>query len=213
MGRFAAFAASRSTSVLRGTIMTSRPCHRFIAARPTTSSLRYISTTPLRSADGWPSRPAPTRVEEPSSIKRPDTSAYDRAPAAPTKDSSSSSSSNPFEDDDDFALDLDLSLADLRKTPKTMEHVPAPLTHDLHCGPRLGRTINLTKNVDVGRAFKLLAQSVAANKIVKTVRLQREYERPGLKRKRLKSERWQRRFKTGFKATVKRVRQLTAQGW
>ncbi|KAH7031580.1 uncharacterized protein B0I36DRAFT_363252 [Microdochium trichocladiopsis] len=131
--------------------------------------------------------------------------AYGRTPASTTESSAAA--------DDDFALDLDLSLADLRKTPKVTEHIPAPLTHDLHCTPRLGRTVNLTKNVDVGRAFKLLAQGVAANKLHKTVRLQKEYERPGLKRKRLKSERWQKRFKLGFKATVKRVRQLTAQGW
>lgn len=117
------------------------------------------------------------------------------------------------DDDFDMAMDLDLSLNDLRKTPALSEQQPPPLTHDLHCTPRLGRTVNLTKNVDVGRAFKLLAQGVAANKLHRTVRLQKEHERPGLKRKRLKSERWQKRFKGGFKATVKRVRQLTAQGW
>jgi len=42
---------------------------------------------------------------------------------------------------------------------------------------------------------------------------QRYHERGGLKRKRLRRERWRKRFSEGFKATIARVRELTRQGW
>ena len=42
---------------------------------------------------------------------------------------------------------------------------------------------------------------------------QREHERKGLKRKRLRSERWKARFKMGFKAAAERVLYLKKQGW
>ncbi|KXJ88226.1 hypothetical protein Micbo1qcDRAFT_166864 [Microdochium bolleyi] len=210
MGRLAAFAASRSTTpLIRGSMVRSNFLTASRLSQPTASPVRRLSSTPMRSAaSGWPSRGTQqARVQEATEIKKPDVAAYGRSPAsAPMGES-------PNDNDFDMAMDLDLSLNDLRKTSALSEQQPPPLTHDLHCTPRLGRTVNLTKNVDVGRAFKLLAQGVAANKLHKTVRLQREHERPGLKRKRLKSERWQKRFKGGFKATVKRVRQLTAQGW
>ena len=67
--------------------------------------------------------------------------------------------------------------------------------------------------VDVARSFRLLSVQVAQNKIRRDFQAQRFHERPGLKRKRLKSERWQRRFKKGFKETVRRVNELVKQGW
>lgn len=79
--------------------------------------------------------------------------------------------------------------------------------------PRLGRTVSVSKNVDLARSFKLLGMQVVQNKIRQDFQAQRFHERPGLKRKRLKSERWQRRFRKGFKETVKRVKELTKQGW
>ena len=42
---------------------------------------------------------------------------------------------------------------------------------------------------------------------------QRFHERGGLKRKRLRRERWRRRFMEGFKGTVGRVKGLRNQGW
>jgi small subunit ribosomal protein MRP21 len=42
---------------------------------------------------------------------------------------------------------------------------------------------------------------------------ERNHERQGMKRKRLKMERWQRRFRTGFNAAAKRVVELKGQGW
>jgi hypothetical protein len=54
---------------------------------------------------------------------------------------------------------------------------------------------------------------VRKNRIKMEVAMQRFHERPGLKRKRLRRERWRKRFKEGFVATIKRVKELRKQGW
>lgn len=109
----------------------------------------------------------------------------------------------------DFSVAFDSG--ELRNKP--IEDRPAPARPTLRLVPRTGRTIHVGRNVDVARSFKLLAIQVAQNKLRQDFQLQRFHERPGLKQKRLKSERWQRRFKKGFKACVSRVKELTNQGW
>jgi small subunit ribosomal protein MRP21 len=99
-------------------------------------------------------------------------------------------------------LDRDLGLM-----PTGKERVPFVLK------PLTGRMVDVKRNVDVGRAFKLLEQSCARNRVRADFTKQRFHERPGLKRKRLRRERWKKRFLEGFKATVGRVKQLRAQGW
>lgn len=79
--------------------------------------------------------------------------------------------------------------------------------------PLTGRMVDINRSVDVGRAFKLLEQSCARNKVRADATRQRFYERGGLKRKRLRRERWRKRFMEGFKATVGRVKELRGQGW
>ncbi|PSR80316.1 hypothetical protein BD289DRAFT_374184 [Coniella lustricola] len=79
--------------------------------------------------------------------------------------------------------------------------------------PVIGRTIDLRENVDVARALNLLSMQCAVNKVRADEHKQKRHERPGLKRKRQKSERWRKRFKDGFKATCARVRVLAKQGW
>jgi predicted transcriptional regulator len=54
---------------------------------------------------------------------------------------------------------------------------------------------------------------MARNRVKRDFQMQRFHERGGLKRKRLKSERWRARFKIGFDATCKRVTELTKKGW
>ena len=79
--------------------------------------------------------------------------------------------------------------------------------------PSVGRTIHLDRNVDLARGLGLLNARVRNNKINQDLAKQRFHERPGLKRKRLRSERWRARFKLGFKATCSRVEELARQGW
>lgn len=81
--------------------------------------------------------------------------------------------------------------------------------------PSLGRTIelNAAKGVDLGRALTRLGQLTRQNRIQQDRKSQRFYERPGLKRKRLRSERYRARFKAGFLATVEKVKAMRRMGW
>jgi small subunit ribosomal protein MRP21 len=82
-------------------------------------------------------------------------------------------------------------------------------------GPTLGRTVHVDnqRGIDVARAFRSMEVQVARNSVRKEFARQKFHERPGLKRKRLHSERWRKRFKIAFKATVKRVLKMRKQGW
>lgn len=92
---------------------------------------------------------------------------------------------------------------------------PAVRPPPMRLNASTGRTVMINQNggVDLGRGFTLLAQNVARNKIRAEFNKQRFHERPGLKRKRLRSERWRKRFMVGFKAAVGRVKILKRQGW
>jgi small subunit ribosomal protein MRP21 len=88
-----------------------------------------------------------------------------------------------------------------------------PLRVPIKLGPSTGRSVHIGAGIDIGRGFKLLEQSCARNGVKRDANNQRFHERPGLKRKRLRRERWRRKFLEGFKATVGRVKQLKNQGW
>ncbi|KAL9018239.1 MAG: hypothetical protein Q9185_004453 [Variospora sp. 1 TL-2023] len=81
--------------------------------------------------------------------------------------------------------------------------------------PSLGRTVEVIpdRGMDLGRALKSLDVNCALNNVRKDANKQRYYERPGLKRKRLHSERWRRRFRIGFKAVVAKVKSMRRKGW
>ncbi|KAH8804913.1 hypothetical protein F5884DRAFT_430908 [Xylogone sp. PMI_703] len=93
---------------------------------------------------------------------------------------------------------------------KSMAQITRP---PMRLTPQTGRTVQVGGNVDVGKGFRMLEVSCARNRVRQDFARQRFHERPGLKRKRLKSERWRKRFMMGFKATVARVKQLKKQGW
>ncbi|KAI1434488.1 hypothetical protein GGR50DRAFT_404985 [Xylaria sp. CBS 124048] len=183
----------------------------------------HISTTASRLAFNGPKQPTQTSSMSPSrnrqtsfaplpwsnpgrstqrdadniaDIKKPRSSSYEAVHDADTIDSD------------------DLNLADIQSTPKTVSDAVMPVSQEqIRMVPRTGRTVYVKSNVDVARSFKLLAVQVSQNRLRQDFYSQRFHERPGMKRKRLKSERWQKRFKKGFKATIARVRELTAQGW
>ncbi|OCL03122.1 hypothetical protein AOQ84DRAFT_303437 [Glonium stellatum] len=85
--------------------------------------------------------------------------------------------------------------------------------------PRLdastGRSIDLdpSKGRDLVRGLAQLNSLISRNKVRADFNKQRFHERPGLKRKRLKSQRWRKRFKEGFREVVGRVSALTRKGW
>jgi len=102
---------------------------------------------------------------------------------------------------------------DLSKEVEKATRMPKPVRVPITLNPSTGRSVQIGVGVDVGRGFRLLEQSCARNGVRRDANTQRFHERPGLKRKRLRRERWRRKFLEGFKATVGRVKQLKNQGW
>lgn len=81
--------------------------------------------------------------------------------------------------------------------------------------PSYGRTVVLDnkKGRDIMRGLMMLNSMLGRNKVRSNMHSQKFHERPGLKRKRLKSERWRRRFTVAFQATCTRVTELKKKGW
>ncbi len=81
--------------------------------------------------------------------------------------------------------------------------------------PTIGRTIEVNQEggQHVAGALRRLEILCAVNKIRSDQYRQRFHERPGLKRKRLKSERWRKLFKESFSMTVARVQEMRRKGW
>ncbi|KAI9671117.1 MAG: hypothetical protein M1831_005203 [Alyxoria varia] len=93
--------------------------------------------------------------------------------------------------------------------------LPATVAPNIRLGPTLGRTIEVNdkRRMDLGRAFRMLEVKCSQNSVRRDFNKQRFHERPGLKRKRLKSERWRARFKTNFKQVIRRVEEMRRKGW
>ncbi|OBT76455.1 hypothetical protein VF21_04005 [Pseudogymnoascus sp. 05NY08] len=90
---------------------------------------------------------------------------------------------------------------------------PVPPKPALRLNARTGRSVVVAGGVDIGRSFNLLGMACARNKVKLDFNRQRFHERGGLKRKRLKRERWARRFMAGFKGTIARIKEMKRQGW
>lgn len=94
----------------------------------------------------------------------------------------------------------------------TPPDVPQP---QLRLGPSAGRsvTVETERGIDLGKAFRNLDMNCAKNYVRGDFMRQRFHERPGLKRKRLYSSRWRKRFKEGFRAMVTKVELMRRSGW
>lgn len=105
-----------------------------------------------------------------------------------------------------------------RDAYRTLEHTQKAAkraTRTVRSHPSVGRTIEVVpeKGVDFGGALKRLEISCAVNRVRNDLARQRYHERPGMKRKRLESERWRKMFKESFRATVMRVKEMRRKGW
>lgn len=105
-------------------------------------------------------------------------------------------------------IDINRSEADYEK----------PEDRKLRLRPVVGRTVDFMKmqnpaNRDFARGLAQLSMACKVNRVNADSKRQRFHERPGLRKKRQKSERWRRRFADGFKATCSRVSELARQGW
>lgn len=103
-----------------------------------------------------------------------------------------------------------------RPAPLAVSAAPPNLTPaPFRLNAALGRSIDMSaaNRSDLARSLRTLERIVAANRVRADTNKQRFHERPGLRRKRLRSERWRRRFKADFQATVRRVQELKRKGW
>ncbi|KAF2222741.1 hypothetical protein BDZ85DRAFT_264143 [Elsinoe ampelina] len=115
----------------------------------------------------------------------------------------------------DDMLDAPASPPSVLGNPSREEYQSTPLPLPVRLGPNLGRTVKVNpgRNMDVGRAFRQLDILCSRNKVRADFNRQRFHERPGLRRKRLKRERWRKHFKEGFKGMVALVKKMKKQGW
>ncbi|KAF2002368.1 hypothetical protein P154DRAFT_521166 [Amniculicola lignicola CBS 123094] len=109
---------------------------------------------------------------------------------------------------------MDDSPSELLPTPP-IPAIPEAEKKYERLGPSRGRTVELdpARGRDLVRGIGMLGSLLARNKVRADFMKQRYHERPGLKRKRLNSERWRARFKVGFNSVVMRVSELTKKGW
>lgn len=107
----------------------------------------------------------------------------------------------------DYAAQNLITLVDPVSQPKV--HTKAVSGRTVFIKPRISPTSSPNPAV----ALRLLERLCRDQKIKQKYHSQKFHERPGLRRKRLKSSRWRARFKKGFQATVGRVLELKRQGW
>lgn len=85
----------------------------------------------------------------------------------------------------------------------------------LRLKPTLGRTVpvNLNRNVDLTRAFRMLEFKNQANKVKQEEREQRFHVRKGQMKKIMRRRRWRVTFLAGYLKECERVRRMRRQGW
>ena len=86
-------------------------------------------------------------------------------------------------------------------------------TSPLRLDPYMGRSVLVKETLPLAQAIRRLDYKLRENRVKSDMMYQRFHERAGLKRKRLKRERWRRRFKEGFRAMVAQVQRMRKQGW
>ncbi|KAB5513090.1 hypothetical protein GE09DRAFT_637683 [Coniochaeta sp. 2T2.1] len=169
------------------------------------SALKIPTSSTSSSSSGLPPRPPPTTKPTWADL-RPSTTPTSKAASPPP-----STTSDPYLDDMAMLPGIiSWDINEFQSRNKLAKPVPLEMRN---LRPSTGRTIEKYGNVDVARAFSLLDMACKRNGVKTDLFRQRYHERPGLKRKRLSSERWRAAFKLGFRATVGRVQELRKQGW
>ncbi|KAI5919831.1 hypothetical protein F4810DRAFT_469326 [Camillea tinctor] len=202
-----------SASPLRTSTRRWQPCHNLVAASLTRNNSSWSSSSGAWSSSAWTGgSPRTTRIDQAEGydIRKPLISAYDQM-----SNSESPDDYDALNNDTNFSAGIDIEINDIKNAPANniQKEPAAPTGPSQRLVPRTGRTVYVRQNVDVARSFKLLAIQVAQNRLRQDFQNQRFHMRPGLKRKKLVSERHRRRFMKGFKGAVKRVQELTRQGW
>ncbi|CAG9990117.1 unnamed protein product [Clonostachys byssicola] len=194
---------------------------------PKRSTLKPDQTPPVSTEHPQASQPpnpsrAPTssaEVPPNADLPPPPPPAGGASPAA--QDASTSSSSHAY--DVNAPLDLKLLLNNAYNTYALQTGVAnrsGTPTENVYAKPVTGKTVFLEgryggaqKAGNPAGAFRVLDRLVKEQKVKRLFNQQRFHERKGMKRKRLRMERWRFRFKDGFKAAASRVLELKKQGW
>lgn len=122
---------------------------------------------------------------------------------------------------------VDQDMLELRKdrpdhndvaTKRMEQYYEDPNKRKLRLRPVVGRTIDFdtvkdARGTHLGPGLMRLNAMCRNNSVKQESNRQKFHERPGMKRKRQKTERWVKRFRVGFQATCKRVSELAKQGW
>lgn len=107
----------------------------------------------------------------------------------------------------------DSSATDFMKATSAALNPPLAPRVEMRLSPRTGRTIDIKSNIDLSRGIRMLEASCGLNKVRHDHTNQRFHERGGMKRKRLRRQRWRNNFMEGFRGIVSRVKELKNQGW
>lgn len=107
-------------------------------------------------------------------------------------------------------LDIQKAVAESGRRSAETRPAPPPL---LRTNPYMGRAEKVVGSKTLARSLAHMQAKLQYNQVKQTFQKQRFHERPGLKRKRLKSERWRKRFKDGFRAMIMKVQRMKRQGW
>ena len=85
----------------------------------------------------------------------------------------------------------------------------------LRLSPALGRTIPISpgRGVDLGRALGMLGMRLAKNRVRADMQAQKFHERPGLKRKRLRTDRREKRFLRKYIEMKQKVLYMVRKGY
>ena len=182
-----------------------------VPAAPTGRTSRYASNTFQRGNNPINDRRVTGRPT--SSIDQILGDMASSTPRQRTTPSSSSSSSNIFMDVENILGTASKAFRDPAPSAKSTDsdNKPAPMKLNSTTGRII--QVETERGVDAATAFRRLAMRLAQNNVRRDAQQQRFYERPGLKRKRLKGVRWRKRFKEAFQGTVAKVVGLKRQGW
>ena len=101
--------------------------------------------------------------------------------------------------------------ADLTSAPR-LPFVPRAM-RTIKSRPSVGRTVDVRASQGLAAALQLLQRELNNNRVQADQRRGRFYERKGKKRKRLKTERWRKRFMEAFLATIELTWKMRRQGW
>ncbi|KAJ5233029.1 hypothetical protein N7468_005985 [Penicillium chermesinum] len=195
--------------------LRARPTPWLFAARQQTAIQQsFLNTLRYNSSNNSPKLPQST--EAPAA-----------AAATPSQPPAANGRQSVASDFDDILNKLDLGSPSQSSTQATAPRAnpssvrpvkpaqPSPIGAELKLGPTLGRQVYVEpeRGMDLPAAIRNLQQTCISNGVKMQSNKQKFHVRKGMVRKELRRTRWRKLFKFSFKATVKKIQRMQAQGW